>query len=61
MGGDDVLLDEGRRNLEGGRDVVEALRGVIRRQQFGAVDVDQKQIVDGVFVLLAIQAMQHLA
>ena len=61
MGGKDVLLNEGRRNLQGGRDVVEALRGVVRRQQFGAVDVDQKQIVDRVFVLLAIQPMQHLA
>ena len=59
MGGKDVLLNEGRRNLQGGRDVVEALRGVVRRQQFGAVDVDQKQIVDRVFVLLAIQPMQH--
>ena len=59
MGGTDVLLNEGRRNLQGGRDVVEALRGVIRRQQVGAVDVDQKQIADRVFVLLAIQPMQH--
>ena len=60
VGGMHVLLDEGRRNLQRGGDVVEALRGVVRRQQFGAVDVDQKQIVDRVFVLLAIQPMQHL-
>ena len=59
MGGKDVLLDKGWRNLQRGRDVVEALRGVVRRQQFGAVDVDQKQIVDRVFVLLAIQPVQH--
>ncbi len=59
MGGQDVLLDEGRRNLQGGSDVVEALRGVVRRQQVGAVHVHQKQIVDRVFVFLAIQPMQH--
>ena len=55
----DVLLNKGRRNLQRGGDIVEALRGVVRRQQFGAVDVDQKQIVDRVLVLLAIQAVQH--
>ena len=59
MGGNDVLLDKGRRNLEGRGDVVEALRGVVRRQQFSGVDIDQKQIVDRVLVLLAIQPMQH--
>ncbi len=61
MGGQHVLLDERRRNLQGGGDVVEALRGVIWRQQVVGVHVDQKQVVDGVLVFLAIQPMQHFA
>ena len=60
-GGAYVLLDEGRRNLQRGRDVVEALCDVILRQQFGAVHVHQKQIANRVFVLLAIQSMQRQA
>ena len=57
--GQNVLLNKGRRDLQGGGDVVEALRRVVWRQQFGAVDLDRKQITDSVFVLLAIQLVQH--
>ncbi len=61
MGGQHVLLDERWGNLQGGGDVVEALRGVVRRKKIGAVDVHQKQIMDRVFVLLAIQPVKQLA
>ena len=34
-------------------------RGVVRRQQLAAVDVDRQQVADRVRVLLAIQPVQH--
>ena len=45
-----IFYDDGR---------IEALRGVIRWEQVRAVNVHQKQIVDRVFVLLAIQPVQQ--
>ena len=57
--GDHVLLDERRRYLQGGRDVVKPLRRIVSRQNLGGVEVDGKKIANSVRVFLAIEPMEH--
>ena len=52
-------LEEHRRHAEHVADVVEAVRGVVRRQQRRGIDVEREQIAHRVGVLGAIQAVQH--
>ena len=59
VGCDHVLLNKGWRDLQCGRDVVETLRRVVLRQEFIDVDLDTQKIPNGVFIFLAVQAMQH--
>ena len=58
-GGDHVLLNERRRDLQGRGNVIETLLGVIEGQHFGTNDLDGEQIANRVFVFLAIQTVQH--
>ncbi len=56
--GGDVLVEEGRRDLQRGGDVVEALARLVARQHVGRIDLDAEQVAHGVGVFLAVQAMQ---
>jgi hypothetical protein len=57
--GDDILLDERGRDLEGRGDVVEAAGDLVGRQQGGGVDFHREQVADGVLVLAAVQPVEH--
>ena len=53
-----VRLDQRGRNAERAGDVVEAGRGVVRRQVLRRVDVEVEQVADDVRVFGAVQAVQ---
>ena len=60
--GGDVLVEERRRDLQRGGDVVEAVARFVARQDVGRVDLDAEQVAHGVGVFLAVEAMQaHVA
>ncbi len=54
-----VALEQHGRNAEHVADVVEAVGGVVRRQQRRGIDIERQQIANGVRVLGAVQAVQH--
>ena len=54
-----IALLQRRRDAQDVGDVVETVRGVVRRQQRCCVDVRREQIADGVRVLGPIESMQH--
>ena len=56
---DHILLDERRRHLQAGRDVVEAVHDVIGGQHARGIEVDGEEIANRIRVLLAIEPVQH--
>ena len=58
-GGRDVALEQQRRHAEHVGHVVEAVGGVVRGQQRGRVDVERQQVVNGVAVFGAVQAVHE--
>jgi len=58
-GRDHILLDERRRHLQAGRDVVEAVHDVIGGQHGRGIEVDGEEIANRIRVLLAIEPVQH--
>lgn len=59
MSRDHVLLNKGWRHLQSRRDVVEALRGIVLREDLVRIDVDREKILNRVFILFAVKAVQH--
>ena len=55
----DVALDECRGDTKHVRDVVEAGRRIVGRQQCADIDVERKEIADGVAVLGAVQTVER--
>jgi hypothetical protein len=55
----DVLLEETRTDLQGRRDVVEAVAAHVPRQDRALVDVDAEQAFDRPRVFSAVQPVQH--
>ena len=56
----EVALHEGRRNSQHPGDVVEAVAGVVGRQEVAHVDVEVEEVADDVAVLGAAQPVQRL-
>ena len=59
-GGEHVALEQRRRQGQHIRDVVEAVAQIIGWQQLAAIDVERKQVTDGVRVLRPIQPVDRL-
>ena len=56
----EIAFHEGRRHPQHAGDVVEAVAGVVGRQEIGDVHVERQQVADGVLVLGAVQPMECL-
>ena len=58
LGGRQVALEQGRRDAEHPRDVVEPVAAVVGRQQGRGVDVQRQQVANDVVVLAAVEPME---
>ena len=57
-GGRSVAFEQRGRERQRARDVVEAARGIVGRQELAGIDFDVQQIANGVRVFGAVQAVQ---